>query len=50
MTKYKVNCKYCSKEIIISNEEDGYYHAYELANANLHICKARHWRESRYQG
>jgi len=49
MSKYKRNCKYCGRDIIISNEDDGFFHAFEGMNNDLHFCKTRQWKEKRYQ-
>jgi hypothetical protein len=43
VTKFYRNCKFCNHEIVLSNEEDGFFHAFELTN-DLHKCRNRNKR------
>ena len=31
--------KYCNSEIVVSDKEDGFYHAFEI-NGDLHNCRS----------
>jgi len=34
------HCKWCNSAIVVSDREDGYYHAFEV-NGNLHKCRSK---------